>query len=94
MYTHSMRARRKVPLTQPLAERVRPRTLEEFIGQTRLVGEGTLLRGIVESDKVFSLILWGPPGCGKTTCMLMCACECVYAYVYIHISAYLNYLSD
>ena len=53
--------------TAPFAERVRPRTLDEFIGQQHLVGEGKPLRLMVESDSVRSFILWGPPGVGKTT---------------------------
>jgi putative ATPase len=53
--------------TAPFAERVRPRTLQEFIGQQHLVGEGKPLRLMVESDSVRSFILWGPPGVGKTT---------------------------
>jgi len=55
------------PTTSPFAERVRPRTLSEFIGQSHLVGEGRPLRLMVESDAVRSFILWGPPGVGKTT---------------------------
>jgi putative ATPase len=51
----------------PLAERVRPRTLEEFVGQEHLLGEGKPLRILIERDRVPSLILWGPPGSGKTT---------------------------
>jgi putative ATPase len=51
----------------PFAERVRPRTLDEFIGQAHLVGEGKPLRLMVESDSLRSFILWGPPGVGKTT---------------------------
>ena len=52
----------------PLAARMRPRTLEEFIGQEHIVGEGKLLRRAIEADKLFSsIILWGPPGTGKTT---------------------------
>ena len=51
----------------PLAERMRPRTLEEFEGQLSVVGEGTPLRRALEADLVPSLILWGPPGTGKTT---------------------------
>jgi putative ATPase len=53
--------------TAPLADRLRPRTLEEFVGQEALVGSGTVLRGALEQDQLFSLILWGPPGSGKTT---------------------------
>ncbi len=51
----------------PLAERMRPRDLSDFIGQEEVVGEGTLIRHGVENDRIFSMILWGPPGCGKTT---------------------------
>ncbi|NTW14637.1 MAG: hypothetical protein HGA31_06480, partial [Candidatus Moranbacteria bacterium] len=51
----------------PLADRMRPRTLEEFLGQSSLVGEGTFLRKAIGSDAVPSIILWGPPGSGKTT---------------------------
>jgi putative ATPase len=51
----------------PLAEQLRPKTLDEVIGQTHLVGKGKPLRKLLESGKVTSMILWGPPGCGKTT---------------------------
>ena len=51
----------------PLAERMRPRTLDEFIGQTALVGPGSPLRLAIEQDRLQSIILWGPPGSGKTT---------------------------
>jgi putative ATPase len=51
----------------PLAERMRPRTLEEVVGQQHLVGAGKPLRAMLERGKLSSLILWGPPGCGKTT---------------------------
>ncbi len=46
---------------------MRPKTLDEFAGQEHVVGKGTLIRGAIEQDKIFSMILWGPPGCGKTT---------------------------
>lgn len=52
---------------QPLAEKLRPRTLAEFVGQDHLVGPEGLVRRAVENDRIFSMILWGPPGCGKTT---------------------------
>jgi putative ATPase len=51
----------------PLAERMRPRTLDQFLGQEHLLGPGCPLRVQIESDRVPSMILWGPPGCGKTT---------------------------
>ena len=52
---------------QPLASRLRPRDLNEFVGQTHLIGEGKILRKLIEEDKITSLIFWGPPGIGKTT---------------------------
>jgi putative ATPase len=52
---------------QPLAERMRPRTLDEFTGQEPLLGPGKPLRAQIEHDDIGSMILWGPPGCGKTT---------------------------
>src|SRR5665213_4476658 len=52
---------------QPLAERMRPRTLDEFTGQEALLGPGKPLRIQIEHDEIGSMILWGPPGCGKTT---------------------------
>ena len=59
----------------PLAERMRPRTIEEFIGQEHLLGEGRILRRMIETDSLSSLILWGPPGCGKTTLAHIIAAE-------------------
>ena len=55
------------PSSEPLAFRMRPRTLEEFAGQAHLIGEGKILRKIIESDNISSMIFWGPPGVGKTT---------------------------
>ena len=52
---------------QPLAERLRPRTLDEYIGQKHLVGQGAVLRKMIDAGHVSSFILWGPPGVGKTT---------------------------
>ena len=52
---------------QPLAERVRPRTLDDFVGQEHLLGQGKILRRLIESDRITSMIFWGPPGVGKTT---------------------------
>lgn len=55
------------PATKLLADRMRPQTLEEYIGQEHILGEGKLLRRAIEADKVSSIILYGPPGSGKTT---------------------------
>ncbi len=56
-----------MPSNQPLAERMRPKTLNDYIGQAHLVGEGAVLRTMMESGNLSSFILWGPPGVGKTT---------------------------
>jgi putative ATPase len=58
---------------KPLAERMRPRALDEIVGQTRLLGPGTALRRSIEAGHVHSMVLWGPPGCGKTTLALLLA---------------------
>jgi putative ATPase len=55
------------PGERPLADRMRPRTLDEFVGQHKIVGEGRALRRMIEGDRLQSLIFWGPPGTGKTT---------------------------
>lgn len=57
----------EIPKNEPLASRMRPRNLTEFAGQTHLIGEGKLLRKMIESDNISSMIFWGPPGVGKTT---------------------------
>ena len=54
-------------MNEPLAARLRPVTLDEIIGQQHLIGEGKVLRKMVESDRIPSMIFWGPPGVGKTT---------------------------
>lgn len=54
-------------ISQPLAARLRPRNLEEYVGQTHLLGEEKILRRLIESDNLSSMIFWGPPGVGKTT---------------------------
>ena len=52
---------------EPLAERMRPKSLDDYIGQKHLVGEGAVIRRMIESGNISSFILWGPPGVGKTT---------------------------
>ena len=51
----------------PLASRLRPETLDEYVGQKHLVGKGKILRTLIEKDQISSMIFWGPPGVGKTT---------------------------
>ncbi len=58
---------------RPLAERMRPRTLDDMVGQRRLLAPGSALRRSIESGHVHSMVLWGPPGCGKTTLALLLA---------------------
>ncbi len=54
-------------MSEPLAERLRPRTLDDYVGQKHLVGEGSVLRKMIDAGRISSFILWGPPGVGKTT---------------------------
>ncbi len=63
----TIRKRKSAGLLSPLADRVRPNTLDEFVGQQHLVGKGKPLRIMIENDELFSMIFWGPPGVGKTT---------------------------
>jgi putative ATPase len=58
---------------RPLAERMRPRTLDDMVGQRRLLAAGSALRRAIEAGRLHSMILWGPPGCGKTTLALLLA---------------------
>src|SRR3989339_1763155 len=53
--------------TSPLADRMRPQDLSDFVGQEKIIGEGKILRQAIEGDRIPSIIFWGPPGCGKTT---------------------------
>jgi putative ATPase len=81
-------AQKELESVRPLAERMRPRRLSEFIGQSRVVGAGSLVRMAIEQDRVFSMILWGPPGCGKTTLARLIAGETRSHFV--HFSAVLS----
>jgi putative ATPase len=72
LFDYSMK--KSLATEAPLAARMRPRTLEEFVGQEEIVGEGRLLRRAIETDRLFSsIILWGPPGTGKTTLAMVIA---------------------
>ncbi|MFZ0242340.1 MAG: replication-associated recombination protein A [Desulfobacterales bacterium] len=77
---------------RPLAERMRPRRLVEFVGQRHLVGDGAVIRRAVENDRIFSMILWGPPGCGKTTLARIIAGETRSHFA--HFSAVLSGVKD
>jgi len=70
------------PLTPPLAERMRPRSLAEFCGQEHLLGPGKSLRTMIEADRLPSMIFWGPPGCGKTTLAHIIAHETSSRFVF------------
>jgi len=74
--------------SRPLAERMRPRNLGEFIGQRHVVAPGSTVRSAIEQDRIFSMILWGPPGCGKTTLARIIASET--RSFFVHFSAVLS----
>ena len=76
----------------PLAERMRPRTLDQLAGQEHITKKGELLQRAIENDNLFSIILWGPPGCGKTTIATIIANETKADF--IHISAVLSSVKD
>jgi putative ATPase len=67
--------------TAPLADRLRPRSLEEYIGQEHLLGAGKMLRRLIEEDRLTSMIFWGPPGAGKTTLARIIAARTAADYV-------------
>ena len=81
-------AQKAAEMDRPLAERMRPTALDEFVGQSHVVGPGTLLQEAIEQDRIFSMILWGPPGCGKTTLARIMASETKSHFV--HFSAVLS----
>ncbi len=81
-------AQKAADASRPLAEKMRPKSLDGFIGQKHVVGDGTLIRNAVEKDRIFSMILWGPPGCGKTTLARLVAGETSSHFV--HFSAVLS----
>lgn len=78
--------------TRPLAERMRPRSLEDFIGQPHISGDDALVRKAIVNDRMFSMILWGPPGCGKTSLANIIAHETRSEFV--QISAVLSGVKD
>jgi putative ATPase len=71
---------------------MRPKNLDEFVGQSHAVGKGTSIRHAIEQDRIFSMILWGPPGCGKTTLARIFAGETRCHFV--HFSAVLSGVKD
>jgi len=81
-------AKKAADANRPLAERMRPGHLDEFVGHSKVVGQGTLIRTAIEQDRIFSMILWGPPGCGKTTLARIIAAETRSHFV--HFSAVLS----
>lgn len=79
LFDHALEA--DIARGAPLADRLRPRTLEEYVGQTGVIGVGTIVRRAVDNDELFSMILWGPPGSGKTTLASVIAHQTKAAFV-------------
>ena len=82
------RAEKAAAASKPLADRIRPKSLDEFVGQSHVLGKGGLVRKAIEKDRIFSMILWGPPGCGKTTLARLIANET--GSYFVHFSAVLS----
>ncbi|RJQ86914.1 MAG: replication-associated recombination protein A [Desulfobacteraceae bacterium] len=78
--------------SRPLAERMRPRNLQEFIGQSEMVGPGSLLAEAIRHDRIFSIIFWGPPGSGKTTLARIIAKDS--RSYFVHFSAVLSGMKE
>ena len=68
-------------MPQPLAAKLRPQSLDEYVGQTHLLGKGKVLRRLIESDQISSMIFWGPPGVGKTTLARIIANQTKYSFI-------------
>lgn len=82
------RAQKASAASKPLADRIRPKSLDEFVGQSHILGKEGLIRKAIEKDRIFSMILWGPPGCGKTTLARLIANET--GSYFVHFSAVLS----
>lgn len=82
--------------TKPLAERMRPETIDEYIGQNHITGEKTMLRNILDKNEVPSMILWGPPGVGKTTLAHIIAnrCKQTQSVRFVKLSATMSGVND
>ena len=85
-------AQKAAEASMPLAERMRPRNISEFVGQNQVVGAGSLIQHAIEEDRIFSMIFWGPPGCGKTTLARIIAGETKSHFV--HFSAVLSGIKE
>lgn len=83
---------KKSGLSAPLAERMRPISFEDFSGQDQVIAEGSIIRLAIDNDQLFSMILWGPPGCGKTTLARIIARKTSSRF--IQISAVLSGVKD
>ena len=74
-------------MDKPLAYRMRPKTLEDFFGQEHIVGKDKLLYRLIKADRIFSIILWGPPGCGKTSLARVIANTTQYNFVELNATS-------